>query len=88
MRDDLSLLLRQRIVSQLEEDGQSPDLVQAVAGPAVADQRLLQIRWMCRTGSNVSKLRDDGRLAALQAVVQRASRLAEKGDLGNDQLIS
>ena len=87
LRNDLSLLLRQRIVSQLEEDGQSPDLVQAVAGPTVADQRLLAdpIDVQDRI-KRLQALRDDGRLAAVQAVVQRASRLAEKGDLGNDQL--
>lgn len=87
LRKDLSLLLRQRIVSQLEEDGHSPDLVQAVAGAAVADQRLLgdPIDVQDRI-KRLQALRDDGRLTAVQAVVQRASRLAEKGDLGDDQL--
>ena len=87
LRNDLSLLLRQRIVSQLEEDGHPPDLVQAVAGPAVADQRLLgdPIDVQDRI-KRLQALRDDGRLAAVQAVVQRAARLAEKGDLGEDQL--
>ena len=36
--DDLILLLRQRIVSQLEEDGHAPDLVQAVAGETIAPE--------------------------------------------------
>lgn len=82
LRDDLTLLLRQRIVSQLEEDGHSPDLVQAVAGEAVASERLLvdpidvQDRIQLLTS-----LRRNDRLAALQAVVQRAARLAAKADL-------
>ena len=79
---DLVLLLRQRIQSQLEDDGYAADLVQAVAGEAVGDQRLLadpldvldRIRLL-------RSLRDDQRLGAVQAVVQRAARLAEKGDL-------
>ena len=79
---DLVLLLRQRIQSQLEDDGYAADLVQAVAGEAVGDQRLLadpldvldRIRLL-------RSLRDGQRLGAVQAVVQRAARLAEKGDL-------
>jgi len=79
---DLVLLLRQRIQSQLEDDGYAADLVQAVAGEALSDQRLLadpldvldRIRLL-------RSLREGQRLGALQAVVQRAARLAEKGDL-------
>ena len=87
LRNDLSLLLRQRIVSQLEDDGHPSDLVQAVAGQTVADQRLLgdPIDVQDRM-ARLEALRDEGRLAAVQAVVQRAARLAEKGDLGGDVL--
>jgi glycyl-tRNA synthetase beta chain len=80
--NDLSTLLRQRITSQLEDDGYAADLVQAVAGETVSSARLLrdpldvQVRIQLLRG-----LRDQGRLAAVQAVVQRAARLAEKGDL-------
>ena len=79
---DLSTLLRQRITSQLEDDGYAADLVQAVAGETVSSARLLrdpldvQVRIQLLRG-----LRDQGRLSAVQAVVQRAARLAEKGDL-------
>jgi len=87
LRDDLALLLRQRIQSQLEEDGHSSDLVQAVAGEGMSDQRLLvdpidvldRIRLL-------AELRQQQRLGAVQAVVQRAARLAEKGDLVDDCL--
>ncbi len=84
---DLMLLLRQRIVSQLEEDGNAPDLVQAVAGAAISDQRLLRDPVDVQDRIKLlTKLRDQGGLAALQAVVQRAARLAEKGDLSVDNL--
>jgi glycyl-tRNA synthetase beta chain len=84
---DLVLLLRQRIQSQLEEDGHGVDLVQAVAGEGVTDGRLLsdpmdvldRIRLL-------ASLRQQGRLGGVQAVVQRAARLAEKGDLASSVL--
>ncbi|MFL0768587.1 MAG: glycine--tRNA ligase subunit beta [Prochlorococcus sp.] len=85
--NDLALLLRQRIVSQSEEEAFAPDLVQAVAGPGVSTERLLadpcdlQHRLLVLT-----RLREQQRLAPVQAVVQRAARLAEKGDLALDQL--
>ena len=80
--DDLILLLRQRIVSQLEEDGHAPDLVQAVAGETIASERLLvdPIDVQDRI-QLLSSLRRNDRLEALQAVVQRAARLAAKADL-------
>ena len=80
--DDLILLLRQRIVSQLEEDGHAPDLVQAVAGETIAPERLLvdPIDVQDRI-QLLSSLRRNDRLEALQAVVQRAARLAAKADL-------
>ena len=82
LTSDLVQLLRQRIQSQLEDDGHDADLVQAVAGDSLSDSRLLgdpldvldRIRLLRR-------LRDQKGLAAVQAVVQRAARLAEKGDL-------
>ena len=79
---DLTLLLRQRIVSQLEEDGHAPDLVQAVAGETIAPERLLvdPIDVQDRI-QLLSSLRRNDRLEALQAVVQRAARLAAKADL-------
>ena len=80
--EDLTLLLRQRIVSQLEEDGHAPDLVQAVAGETIALERLLvdPIDVQDRI-QLLSSLRRNNRLEALQAVVQRAARLAAKADL-------
>ena len=80
--EDLTLLLRQRIVSQLEEDGHAPDLVQAVAGETIAPERLLvdPIDVQDRI-QLLSSLRRNDRLEALQAVVQRAARLAAKADL-------
>ena len=84
---DLSLLLRQRMVSQFEEDGFPADLVQAVAGEAVGDARLLSDPVDARERlALLHQLRRDERLQAVQAVVQRAAKLAEKGDLGSDQL--
>ena len=82
LASDLVTLLRQRVQSQLEDDGHSADLVQAVAGESLSDQQLLgdpldvleRIRLL-------TQLRDQNRLSAVQAVVQRAARLAEKGAL-------
>jgi len=87
LADDLVLLLRQRIQSQLEDDGQAPDLVQAVAGDGLSSQRLLgdPLDVLDRLGL-LSRLRQENRLGALQAVVQRAARLAEKGDLASSVL--
>ena len=82
LTSDLVTLLRQRVQSQLEDDGHAADLVQAVAGDSLTDQQLLgdpldvleRIRLL-------TKLRDQKRLSAVQAVVQRAARLAEKSTL-------
>ena len=88
LADDLGQLLRQRMVSQFEEDGFPPDLVQAVSGEAVSSERLLQDPVDARERLLLLKdLRADGRLQAVQAVVQRASKLAEKGDLDASQLL-
>ena len=80
---DLIQLLRQRIVSQLEDDGYDPDLVQAVAGDDTSSARLLVDPMDVQKRIQLLRtLRSNNRLSAVQAVVQRAARLAEKGDLG------
>jgi glycyl-tRNA synthetase beta chain len=84
---DLAEFLRQRIVSLLEEEGIDADLVQAVAGDGVDGARLLRDPADARRRvALLAGLRASGELAAVQAVVQRASRLAEKGDLALDVL--
>ena len=82
LKADLAQLLRQRLVSQLEDDGHPSDLVQAVAGEGVSDAQLLSDPLDARVRIQLlTSLREQGRLAAVQAVVQRAARLAEKGEL-------
>jgi glycyl-tRNA synthetase beta chain len=79
--------LRQRLVSLLEEAGLPSDLVQAVAGEAVAIKRVLGDPADARQRAELLvALRANGQLAAVQAVVTRAARLAAKGDLPSDQL--
>jgi glycyl-tRNA synthetase beta chain len=79
---DLGDLLRQRLQSLLEELGTDADLVQAVAGDSVTLARLLSDPADARERSNLlMQLRGSGDLAAVQTVVTRAARLAEKGDL-------
>ena len=79
---ELTDFLRQRLISQLEEQGEWIDLVQAVTAEADGSQRLLQdpLDALDRL-QLLAKLRQEGRLGPVQAVVQRAARLAEKGDL-------
>ncbi|MDC3008850.1 glycine--tRNA ligase subunit beta [bacterium] len=89
LHNDLCQLMRQRIVSQLEDDGFAPDLVQAVAGDAVSSQRLLSDPLDVKQRIQLLRdLRDSGQLDAVQSVVQRAAKLAEKGDLARDQLVA
>ena len=89
LHNDLCQLMRQRIVSQLEDDGFALDLVQAVAGDAVSSQRLLSDPLDVKQRIQLLRdLRDSGQLDAVQAVVQRAAKLAEKGDLARDQLVA
>ncbi|WP_392348231.1 glycine--tRNA ligase subunit beta [Parasynechococcus sp.] len=89
LHNDLCQLMRQRIVSQLEDDGFAPDFVQAVAGDAVSSQRLLSDPLDVKQRIQLLRdLRDSGQLDAVQAVVQRAAKLAEKGDLARDQLVA
>ena len=82
IRQDLSELLRQRMVSLLEEQGVDGDLVQAVAGESVAVERLLRDPADAHDRAGLlAELRRCGRLEAVRAVVTRAARLANKGDL-------
>lgn len=80
---DLEELLRQRVGSLLVEEGFDQDIVQAVMGVEPLDQKRL-LRNVCDGRDRVAllqTLRREGTLGQVQAVVQRASRLAEKGDL-------
>jgi glycyl-tRNA synthetase beta chain len=82
---DLAELLRQRIVSLLEEQGLDGDVVLAVAGEGLPLERVLADPSDARRRALLlQSLRRSGELAAVQAVVQRASRLAEKGDLAEE----
>jgi len=79
---ELSELMRQRLQSLLEEAGIDADLVQAVAGDGVSLARVISDPADARQRAELLMgLRANGQLAAVQAVVTRAARLAEKGDL-------
>ncbi|MEY4841173.1 MAG: hypothetical protein RLZZ374_2081, partial [Cyanobacteriota bacterium] len=87
LAEDLGEFLRQRLVSLLEEEGLPADLVQAVAGEGVSLTRVLADPADARQRAKLLvALRANGQLAALQAVVTRAARLAAKGDLAADVL--
>ena len=83
---DLLAFLQQRLRTLLADLGLDYDIVDAVAAEAQAPATLLQdsVDVVCR-GRLLQRLRGSGNLAAIQAVVQRAARLAEKGDLQRDQ---
>lgn len=84
---DLGEFLRQRLQSLLEDEGIDADLVQAVAGDGVPLRRLLADPLDARQRATLLlQRRHQGTLAAVQAVVQRASRLAEKGDTPPEQI--
>jgi glycyl-tRNA synthetase beta chain len=84
---ELGEFLRQRLLSLLEEEGVPTDLVQAVAGESVALARVITDPADARERAKLLvNLRSQGALAAVQAVVQRASRLAEKGELAANVL--
>ena len=84
---ELAEFLRQRVVSLIEEDGVDGDLVQAVAGdPQSVDRILEDPADVTRRVELLVELRRSGQLAAVQAVVTRAARLAEKGDLPSQVL--
>lgn len=79
---DLEEFLRQRLVSLLEEGGHDPDIVQSLAGPGLALQRILgDPTDVLERAELLSDLRRSGRLADVQAVVQRAARLADQAEL-------
>jgi len=79
---ELAEFLRQRLQSLLEEAGTAVDLVQAVAGDGVPIERVIADPADARQRAELlMALRASGELAAVQAVVTRAARLAEKGDL-------
>jgi glycyl-tRNA synthetase beta chain len=85
---DLGDLLRQRVGSLLLEDGIDQDIVQAVAGSDERNQRRV-LTDVCDVRSRANllqNLRNQGELSQVQSVVQRASRLAEKGALAKDVL--
>ena len=84
---ELVEFLRQRLVSLLEEDGLASDLVQAVAGSTIAAERVVRDPADARLRAELlGALRNSGELAAVEAVVTRAARLAEKGDLSRSVL--
>jgi glycyl-tRNA synthetase beta chain len=79
---ELAEFLRQRLQSLLEEGGMAVDLVQAVAGEGVPIERVITDPADARQRAQLlTALRSNGELAAVQAVVTRAARLAEKGQL-------
>ncbi|MCT0230797.1 glycine--tRNA ligase subunit beta [Synechococcus sp. CS-1324] len=79
---ELTDVVRLRLINLLEEQGFDTDLVQAVAGDRAAAGRLVaDVADVRRRVELLAELRSTGALAPLQAVVQRASRLAEKGSL-------
>ena len=87
LSDELAEFARQRLVSLLEESGLDGDLVQAVAGESVPLDRVICDPLDARQRAELLRLlRSRGELSAVQAVVTRASRLAEKGDLPIDVL--
>lgn len=87
LSSDLGEFLRQRVASLLEEQGIAIDLVQAVAGESLPIQRLLQDPGDARERATLlARLRQQGQLTAVQAVVTRATRLAAQSELGVDIL--
>ena len=79
---ELGEFLRQRLLSLLEEAGVAADVLQAVAGDTVPLDRVISDPADARQRADLlTALRASGDLAAVQAVVTRAARLAEKGEL-------
>lgn len=84
---ELADFLRQRLVSLLEEGGMDSDLVQAVAGQTGDQGRVLSDPEDGRQRvALLMELRSSGQLAAVQAVVTRAARLANQADLPSSVL--
>ncbi|MFM9110569.1 MAG: glycine--tRNA ligase subunit beta, partial [Prochlorococcaceae cyanobacterium] len=79
---DLGEFVRQRLLSLLEEEGLETDLARAVAGEGLELERLLADPADARRRALLlAELRQRGQLAAVQAVVQRAARLAVHAEL-------
>ena len=84
---ELADFLRQRLESLLEEGGMDIDLVQAVAGQTGDQGRVLSDPEDARQRvALLMELRSSGQLAAVQAVVTRAARLANQADLPSSVL--
>ena len=84
---EIADFLRQRLVSLLEEGGMDVDLVQAVAGNTGDQGRVLSDPEDARQRvALLMELRSSGQLAAVQAVVTRAARLANQADLPSSVL--
>jgi glycyl-tRNA synthetase beta chain len=82
LASELAEFLRQRLITLLEESGLDGDLVQAVVGDGLPLDQVLSDPADARSRALLlAGLRLDGELPALQAVVQRASRLAAHSDL-------
>ncbi|WP_320664370.1 glycine--tRNA ligase subunit beta [Prochlorococcus sp. MIT 1223] len=79
---DLSEFLRQRIISQLEDEEHDIDLIQSVVGTHLDLERLLSdLIDTRRRVELLSEMRKEGSLSSLQSVVARASRLASNSRL-------
>lgn len=84
---ELQEFLRQRLVAQLEEEGFDADLVRAVAGAPAQGERLLRHPLDAWERAQVlAGLRANGALKEVQAVVQRAARLAQHSGLSAEVL--
>ena len=83
---DLLAFLQQRLRTLLADLGLDYDVIDAVAAETRDPATLLQdpVDVVCR-GRLLQRLRGSGALAPIQTVVQRAARLAEKGDLQRHQ---
>ena len=80
--NEISEFLRQRIISLLEEMNIDSDLVRSVVGSPLTSRRVLKDPIDAKIRANLlSSLRKNGKLLELQAVFNRASKLADKSDL-------
>jgi glycyl-tRNA synthetase beta chain len=88
LNEDLGVLLLQRLSALLEEDGIDSDIVRSVTECHPFHQARL-LRNVCDAKSRaalIQSLRTNEQLAPIQAVVQRATKLAEKAELKRDVL--
>ena len=83
---DLLTFLQQRLRTLLAELGLDYDIMDAVVAAAQDPGALLRdpVDVVCR-GRLLQRLRGSGELVPIQAVVQRAARLADKGELPRHQ---